>query len=141
MLSTSRSPRSLILFSLSMLLLAASLDAVMDKLQFHYDRSVFAPMKAHRQWLDPRLSWRNKWRNGDARQGEAFPLSSTSLVGLTDAWHCAKSLWIACILLAILAPFTALVRLRWWAWVLVFFGAEVVYGGWFELLFSRVLTR
>lgn len=141
MLSTPPSPRSLILFSLSMLMLAASLNAVMDTLQFHYDRSGFAALKAHQPWLDPQLSWRNKWRNGDARQGEAFPFSSTSLVGLTDAWHCAKSLWIACILLAILAPFTALVRLRWWAWGLVFLGAEVLYGGLFELLFSRVLTR
>ena len=133
--------RSLVLFTLLMLMCAATLNAVMDTLQFHYDRSVFAPMKAHRPWLDPRVSWRNKWRDGDPKQGEAFPLSSTSLVGLTDAWHCAKSLWIACMLLAIIAPFTALVRLRWWAWGLVFLGAEVLYGGWFEVLFARVLTR
>lgn len=133
--------RALALFTLLMLLLAASLNAVMDKLQFHYDRSVFAPLKAHRQWLDPRISWRNKYRNGDPQQGAAFPLSTTSLVGLTDAWHCAKSLWIACIMLAILAPFTALVKLRWWAWVLVFLGLQVLYGGVFELLFARGLSR
>lgn len=134
-------PRSIVLFTLLMLALAAGCNAVMDTLQFHYDRSVFARWEAHRHWLDPRLSWRNKWRNGDPKQGEAFLLSSTSLVGVTDAWHCAKSLWTACIMLAIIAPFTKLVRLRWWGWALVFCGLEILYGGLFELLFSRGLAR
>ena len=133
--------RSIAIFSLLMLLLAATFNAVMDKLQFHYDKSVFAPMKSHQQWLDPRLSWRNKWRNGDAKQGEAFPLSSTSLVGVTDAWHCAKTLWIDCMMLALLAPFTQLVRLRWWAWVLIFFGVKIVYGVIFEIFFAGLLAR
>ena len=121
--------------------LAAGLNAVMDELQFHYDRSVFASMKTHQHWLDPRVSWRNKWRGGDPRQGEAFPLSSTSLVAVTDAWHCAKSLWLACIFAAILAPFTRLVRWRWWVWALVYFGITILYGGIFELCFARLLAR
>ena len=124
--------RSVALFTLLMLMLAASLNAVMDKLQFHYDKSVFAPLKSHQQWLDPRLSWRNKWRNGDPAQSEAFPLSCTSFVGVTDAWHCAKGLWIDCILMAIIGPFTALVRLRWWKWLLIFLGAKIFYGVFFE---------
>ena len=136
-----RMPRSVVLFVISMLMLAAVLNAVMDKLQFHYDRSLFASMKEHRQWLDPRLSWHNKWRNGDPKQGEAFPLSSTSLVALTDAWHCAKSLWISCILLAIIAPCTRLVRWRWWVWLLIYLGATILYGGTFELFFGHLLAH
>lgn len=124
-----------------MLVLAAAFNAVMDELQFHYDTSVFAAMKSHQQWLDPRVSWHNKWKNGDARQGEAFPLSATSMVGVTDAWHCAKTLWIDCMLLAIIAPCTRLVRWRWWKWVLAFLGAKVIYGIIFETLFAHMLER
>ena len=124
-----------------MLMLAATLNAFMDKLQFHYDKSIFVRMETHQQWLDPRLSWRNKWRNGDPKQGEAFPLSSTALVATTDAWHCAKSLWIDCMLLAIIAPFTGLVRVRWWAWPLVFLTEKILYGAMFEWFFAHVLAK
>ena len=129
------------LFTLLMLMLAATLNAVMDKLQFHYGKSTFARMESQQQWLNPQLSWRNKWLNGDPKQGEAFPLSSTALVATTDAWHLAKSLWIDCILLAIIAPFTGLARLRWWAWLLVFLGAKILYGVVFETFFAHALAR
>jgi hypothetical protein len=33
------------------------------------------------------LSWQNKWKNGDKKQGEKFWLSSRQLVWITDAWH------------------------------------------------------
>ena len=33
------------------------------------------------------LSWRNKWKNGDKKQGEKFFGSSRCFVALTDGWH------------------------------------------------------
>lgn len=33
------------------------------------------------------LSWKNKWKNGDFKQGEKFFGSSRWFVALTDAWH------------------------------------------------------
>ena len=33
------------------------------------------------------LSWQNKWKNGDKKQGEKFFGSSRWFVPLTDAWH------------------------------------------------------
>ena len=138
---SSRPIRGVALFTVLMLMLAAALNAVMDKLQFHYDKSIFARVESQQMWLDPRLSWRNKWMNGDPKQGEAFPLSSTALVATTDAWHCAKSLWIDSILLAVLAPFTCLMRMRWWKWALVFLSAKVLYGAVFETLFAHVLAK
>jgi len=44
------------------------------------------------QYWNPAISWRNKWRAGDPAKGEKFPLSSTALVSLTDAWHLADML-------------------------------------------------
>jgi len=50
---------------------------------------VFVHFENQRQWLDPKISWKNKWKDGNPEKGEAYFLSSTSLVPLTDAWHCA----------------------------------------------------
>ena len=33
------------------------------------------------------LSWQNKWKNGDKKQGEKFFGSSRWFVAQTDAWH------------------------------------------------------
>lgn len=58
--------------------------AVQDKLQFHFEHSVFSKLG---DWWNPQDSWKLKWKNGDKAQGERFWLSSTLLVSLTDAWH------------------------------------------------------
>jgi hypothetical protein len=43
--------------------------------------------KASKQFWWTRISWKNKYKNGDPAQGKAFPLSTTALVGFTDGWH------------------------------------------------------
>ena len=64
-----------------------------DMLQFKYSRTIFPQQPGQRllgrsrQYYDPARSWRNKYQNGDPRQGEKFPLSASMFVGLTDAWH------------------------------------------------------
>lgn len=120
------------------LVLAAAANATMDVLSFRYDRSVFAHCPG-RSWLDPQLSWRNKWKDGDPAHGEAFPLSSTALVGVTDAWHCAKGLMLLALFAAILAPCTLLWELPWPAWLGLWLGMKLLWGLVFEGLFARVL--
>ena len=44
------------------------------------------------QFWDKHKSWRNKWKNGVAANGEKFPGSSTFLVWTTDAWHLFNAL-------------------------------------------------
>ncbi|MBN8525987.1 MAG: hypothetical protein J0M02_11680 [Planctomycetes bacterium] len=123
------------------LILAAGFNAVMDTLSFRYDRSVFAAFPAQRPWLDPRVSWTNKWQDGDPARGEAFPLSSTALVGLTDAWHLAKSCMLLCLCAAILAPLTLALELPWAAWLGLLVGLKVLWGLVFEGLFAHLLIR
>ena len=36
---------------------------------------------------DKHKSWKNKWKNGNPKDGERFLGSSTFLVWITDAWH------------------------------------------------------
>jgi hypothetical protein len=45
------------------------------------------PDNWNRQWWDSRESWKNKYRNGDPNQGQAFPGSMGLLVWPTDAKH------------------------------------------------------
>jgi hypothetical protein len=75
-------------------------EAVMDKLQFHYDKSVFKSFKKQQFW-DPKISWRNKWKEGEKENGERFLFSSTLLVFTTDAWHLAKFFRNVCLVLAL----------------------------------------
>jgi len=120
---------------------AASSNAVMDTLSFRYDKSVFSRLTAFRQWIDPRISWTNKWKNGDPTQGEAFILSSTALVATTDAWHFFKAVTILCVLLAIMIPFTQLFTLHWTAWLGILVGLKLTYGLIFESLFAHCLMK
>lgn len=136
-----RRVRSVVAVTILALVLAAGANATMDTLSFRYDRSVFAALPAQRQWLDPRVSWTNKWKDGDQARGEAFPLSSTALVGLTDAWHLAKSLMLLCLCLAILAPLTLAAELPWAAWLGLLIGLKVLWGLVFEGLFAHLLIR
>lgn len=87
-----------------LIIFAAISKAIQDKIQFHFDESIFSKSK-FTNWWNPKLSHRNKWkRNGDVlvkndkklwyylflyfpKYKESFPYSSTFLVSLTDAWH------------------------------------------------------
>lgn len=58
-----------------------------ETLQFHPDAFFKAFPNASRQWFDPAISWKNKYKNGDPAQGAKFPLSTTVLVMFTDQYH------------------------------------------------------
>ena len=47
--------------------------------------------KANPNYWNPDISWKNKWKNGDVEQGEAFMGSSTVFVSFTDAKHMLAS--------------------------------------------------
>lgn len=62
-------------------------EAVMDKLQFHYDISIFSKYTNQQYW-NPNLSWTNKYK--DDFVTPKFFGSTTFLVFLTDGWHFFK---------------------------------------------------
>jgi hypothetical protein len=86
----------IILITLS---LVGLFDAVMDKIQFHYNKSIFKNFKNQQFW-NPKLSWINKWKNGNKKNGEKFLFSSTLFVFTTDAWHLAKFFRNFCIVVS-----------------------------------------
>lgn len=81
----------MLLLSIFLIILSGIAEGVMDTIQFHYMSSKFKDFKNHLFW-DPYHSWRNKYKNGNPEEGERFPLSTTLLVGFTDAWHLFKLL-------------------------------------------------
>jgi len=69
-------------------LFAGVSEAAMDALSHRFEESVFASL--NKDYWNPVYSGGNKWKNGDRNQGERFFLSSTLLVGFTEAWHLFK---------------------------------------------------
>lgn len=58
-----------------------------ETLQYHYKDFQRVFPNANRQWFNPSVSWKNKYKDGDRAKGEAFPLSKSLLVAFTDQYH------------------------------------------------------
>jgi len=61
----------------------------------------FLKIKFSKKWLNKSTGWKFKWKLGEKANGEAFPLSSTALVFLTDGWHLFQFFFLTFIELAI----------------------------------------
>jgi hypothetical protein len=124
-----------LIFVVIMLILASASNAAMDTLQSRFGGSVFAKEPRYRQWLDPSVSWHNKWKHGDPKLGEAFPFSSTAFVAATDGWHFFKALTIFCLLVALIAPLRQLYQWSLGTCVLVYVGLDLLRGIVFEVFY------
>ena len=75
-------------------------EAIMDKIQFHYNKSIFP--KNSLFW-NPELSWKNKYKD-DLKTPKFFG-STTFFVIFTDAWHLLKYIMILAIAISVLLAF------------------------------------
>lgn len=73
--------------ALSCMFIAGAFNGVNQDLLFHYNEFQTTFPNADPQFWDPSISWRNKYKNGDPTQGEAFLGSNTVFAGLTDGYH------------------------------------------------------
>lgn len=83
---------TILLLTISILLIfvAGASEAVMDKVQFHYKRSIFWNEDKYKQlFWDPEISWKNKYKAGSTSEPK-FWGSTTYFVFTTDAWHLFK---------------------------------------------------
>jgi len=118
------------MLSLFFVILAGICNSIMDTVQFRYHSIRFK--KLNERWWDPKISWHNKWKNGDPEQGEKYFGSSTFLILFTDAWHFVQSLMILCFSLAIVlySPMTIV-----WIDAIIYY---IVFGLIFELFWSYI---
>ena len=111
-------------------------EAVMDTLQFHFYKSKFSKFKKQLFW-DPAISWKNKYKNGDPKQGPKFPFSTTLLVGLTDGWHFFKLLRNLFLFVGILLLVLSLNG--FWTSLLWVSVSRFLFGIFFTLFYSKIL--
>lgn len=124
--------------------IAGAMNGAMDKLQFHYGKSIFP--KGSQYW-DPKLSWRNKYKNGDVNQGPKFPGSTTIFVWLTDGWHLLQTGYLSLQRLAIVLAASSFYQFsteRWeniGSWAVVWLALIWVHAAGFHLTYSVILPK
>lgn len=79
------------------LILSAISKAVMDTCACCFTTSIFK--NKNPLFWNYKISWKNKWKNGDPTQGEKFWGSSTIFVSFTDAWHLFQHFFLLTIFL------------------------------------------
>ena len=126
----------MIYFTIGILLIIISAisESIMDKIQFHFEKSIFNDNSSNRLFWNPLYSWENKW-NKDLTKPKFF-LSTTLLVFLTDGWHFFKflrntTLFIGLPLL-VLSPINIIIS------VII---ARIIYGLVFTLFFDKLLNK
>jgi hypothetical protein len=67
--------------------LAGAAKGFNETLQFHWKEFHRQFPHANPQWYNPAISWRNKYKNGDAAQGPKSFLSTSVLIMFTDQYH------------------------------------------------------
>ena len=126
----------IVLTILGLLFVAASsiAEAIMDKVQFHYEKSIFSTDKYNQLFWNPIESWKNKWK--EDLKTEKFVGSSSIFVFTTDAWHLFK--FFRNTFLFIGLPLLSFGSMNI---ILTTIIARVVYGIFFKLFFDKFLVK
>ena len=131
------------LISITCWILAAICNSVMDTLAHHYPTSIFNDMNP--KYWDPKISWKNKYKDGNKAFGPAFPLSTGMLVAFTDAWHLFKSAQIVLLALSVVTfPYTVKICLfddyclNAISWLIIL---GIVWNSVFSYMYNKVLKK
>jgi hypothetical protein len=136
---------TLSIIAITLLIVSAIAEAIMDKLQFHFDDSVFHRLRWNK-WWDPTISWMNKWKRGDPSNGEAFPGSSTVFCFVTDAWHFFQFIQLRSLIGSVILFSTTVIMsfIDWRDWVkyiIAYVVLSIIFSGTFELFFSIIFKK
>jgi hypothetical protein len=77
------------------IVLASISKSIQDKISFHWDTSIFSKINDGNKlynWLNPSISWQNKWKDRYKPHGEKFWGSSRWFVFIIDGWHLLDTL-------------------------------------------------
>lgn len=132
------------MLSILFLALAGMCNAVMDKINFHWDECIFKGSKLD-WWANPEVSYKNKWKNNsNSFDGEKFPGSSTVFVWVTDLWHFAQSFMITFFVLSTLFYGDGIISVFDTTWVNMVCDLIILKGAFslsFELFWSVILKK
>ena len=99
-------------WSIFLLILSGLSKAVKDTIEHHYLISIF--QKLNPFFWNPSLSWLNKYKNKDQKQGPAFWGSTTFLVWITDGWHLLDMIQALCWQFTLSFWICMSLALPWW---------------------------
>jgi len=116
------------------IILAAIANAAMDKINFHFKKSIFPDTN----WVNPEKSWVNKYKY----KHPVFRfLFSTVLVFTTDFWHMCKFIWLKLILFAILFAAVLVIHYSIIELVIMFILLWALYSFIFEVFFAIIFDK
>jgi hypothetical protein len=121
-----------------LLVIAASIsEAIMDTLQFHYEKSIFKfdPIKYNQLFWDASISWKNKYKENSMTEPKFYG-STTIFVFVSDAWHFFK--FLRNIFLFIGLPLLGIGSINI---VLAAIIARIIYGLVFTFCFDKLLIK
>ena len=115
-------------------------NAIIDKLQFHFKRSIFNSWWFTEQWWNPKISWKNKYC--EDLKTVKFWGAKTVFVWLTDAWHYIENAMICGFICAVL-PYVVIIDLHniWLCFLVNFLIYRFLFAAFEELFFAKVLNR
>ena len=120
-----------LIIGIILLTISAMSKAVMDTIRNTLTTSIFKHF-AGNYFVDPEVSWMNKYKNHDPKQGERFPGSTTIFVSFTDLWHLSQHTYL--LTLFVCFPVYALVHpIIHWLWYVTDFALIYAY---FTCMFS-----
>jgi len=125
----------LTVISIICIFLSGMSEAIMDKLQFHFEKSIYSnPTKYNQLFWNPIESWKNKWK--DDLKTEKFLGSSTLFVFTTDAWHLFKFFRTTSLFIGLgLLPFITFNP------IIMILSLRIIFGLTFTLFFDVILVR
>ena len=92
---------------------------------------------ANDDFWNPAVSWKNKYKNHDSRQGEAFIGSTTLLVSFTDGNHLTRMINHTCLIGGIaIRPWGQ--KEKWYWYVADFAASMLVYKGTMTLTYEMI---
>lgn len=120
------------IISLLLILISSLAKSVSDAIA-HGKDSVFP----NNNWWDASESWKNKYKDRDPEKGPAFPLSTTLLVFVTDAWHFFNMIGSTayCMIPAVLLTNDLK------EFLLIFAGCRMIYMGAFHFVYHEIFEK
>lgn len=118
-----------------MLFFSGAADGISETIKFHPDAFFTTHPSANRQFWDGRISWQNKYRNGDPAQGRAYIGSTTWLAWTTDGYHLTRTTGNVFLFGSITISIFEKKR-KWWTYPIEFIGGGLARSAGFHTTYS-----
>ncbi len=122
-----------------LILLSGICKGIQDQTMFHWGLSWTKYLKG--LFWNPLISWKNKYKNGDPKQGPKFWGSTTFLVAITDAWHLFGGISRIIDRTIVVVVYASLTNHKWYIYILIWLGLFIFYTLGFKLLYRKSISN